>query len=61
MRMLQCAKVSWKIIYVYLCELLGPMEEVGIGIQTSGHFGSAGNTEKLGSKILVNPKLASKS
>ena len=35
-RMLQCAKVSWKIIYVYLGELLGPMQEVGMEFKHLG-------------------------
>ena len=34
--MLQCAKVSWKIIYAYLGELLGPMEEVGMEFKHLG-------------------------
>ena len=35
-RMLQCAKVRWRIIYVYLGELLGPMEEVGMEFKHMG-------------------------
>ena len=42
--MLQCAKVSWKIFYVYLGELLGPMEEVGMEFK---HMGVLARRERL--------------
>ena len=42
--MLQCAKVSWKIIYVYLGEFLGPMEEMGVKFK---HLGVVAQPEKL--------------
>ena len=53
--MLQCTKVGWKITCVSLGEFLGNE------IQTSGCRGSAGNVEKLGFLIPVNPKHAWKS
>jgi hypothetical protein len=53
-----------KLVENHLC-VLGRISRSharsGNGIQTSGCLGSAGNIEKLGFKIPVNPKLAWKS
>ena len=51
-RMLQCAKVSWKIIFVYLGELLGPMEEVGMEFK---HLGVLARLETLRNLVLKFP------
>ena len=51
-RMLQCAKVSWKIIYVYLSELLGPMEGVGMEFK---HLGILARPETSRNLVLKLP------
>ena len=55
--MLQCAKFSWKIIYVYLGELLGPMEEVGMEVKHLGVLARPETSRNLVLRFPVNPKL----
>ena len=50
---------AYKLVENHICVLRGMLRSHvrnGNEIQTSGRRGSAGNIEKLGFKILVNPK-----